>query len=157
MGRQTVIHDWYSRMVLESGFTELYLATGDRTQARSHASELLRLTQATEERTWWAWAWEANARVALAMLDFERARECITTALLEIEGRELPLAAWRVHATGAEISEQMGNSGLAEHHCQLSRATILKIANSLPAEEPLRQTFLSAPLVRSVLDTLYGK
>jgi len=157
MGRQTVIHDWYSRMVLESGFTELYLATGDRTQALSHASELLRLTQATEERTWQAWAWEVNARVALARLDFERARECITTALLEIEGRELPLAAWRVHATGAEISEQMGNSGLAEHHCQLSRATILKIANSLPAEEPLRQTFLSAPLVRSVLDTPYGK
>ena len=157
MGHQTVIHDWYSRMLLESGFTELYLANGDQIQARSHAGELLRLAQATEERTWRAWAWEANARVALAGLDFERARECITTALLEIEGRELPLAAWRVHATGAQISEQMGNSGLAEHHCQLSRATILKIANSLPAEEPLRQTFLSAPLVRSVLDMPYGK
>jgi DNA-binding winged helix-turn-helix (wHTH) protein len=157
MGRQTVIHDWYSRMGLESGFTEFYLANGDRTQAQAHAAELLRLTQATEERTWRAWAWEANARVNLAGLDFERARDCITTALLEIEGRELPLAAWRVHATGAEISEQMGNSGLGEHHRQLSRATILRIANSLPSEEPLRQTFLSAPPVRSVLETFFGR
>jgi hypothetical protein len=28
----------------------------------------------------------------------------------------------------------------------------MKLANSLPAEEPLRQTFLSAPAIRKILD-----
>jgi hypothetical protein len=28
----------------------------------------------------------------------------------------------------------------------------MKLANSMPAEEPLRKTFLSAPLVRQILD-----
>jgi tetratricopeptide (TPR) repeat protein len=156
MNRQTVIHDWYCRMLLESGLTEFWLAKGDLLQARFHAEQLLTITQATAERTWQALAWEANARVAIAELDLQRARDCITKALLRMEGCEVPLAAWRVHATGAELSDHMGNSGLAGYHCELSRATILKLSNSLPAEEPLRKTFLSAAPIRRVLETPYG-
>jgi tetratricopeptide (TPR) repeat protein len=155
MDHQTVIHDWYCRMPLESGLTELWLAKGDLAQARSHAEQLLSITQATAERTWQALACEANARVAFAELDLEKARDWITKALLRMEGIEVPLAAWRVHAAGAEISDYMGNSGLAEYHRQLSRATILKLSNSLPTEEPLRKTFLSAPRIRRVLETSY--
>jgi DNA-binding winged helix-turn-helix (wHTH) protein/tetratricopeptide (TPR) repeat protein len=157
MDRQTVIHDWYRRMQLESARTELWLAKRDLQQARSHAEELLRVTHATAEKTWQALAWEANARVAVAENDLEKARDCITKALLRIEGCEVPLAAWRVHATGADLSEQMGNSGLADYHCQLSRATIIKISNSLETEEPLRKTLLSAPMIRRVLETPHGQ
>src|SRR5271157_6331869 len=39
----------------------------------------------------------------------------------------------------------------AKKHRELSRATIMKLANSLPVEEPLRQIFLSAPIVRKIL------
>jgi len=46
-----------------------------------------------------------------------------------------------------------GNRELAEDQRELSRATILKLANSLPAEEPLRKTLLSAPSVCRVLGT----
>jgi DNA-binding winged helix-turn-helix (wHTH) protein/tetratricopeptide (TPR) repeat protein len=155
MDHKAVIHDWYCRMLLESGFTELWLAKGDLTQARSHADQLLRITEATAERTWQALAWEVNARVAFAELDLEKGRDCITKALLRMEGSEVPLAAWRVHATGAELSDHMGNSGLAEYHRQLSRATILKLSNSLPTEEPLRKIFLSAAPIRRVLETSY--
>jgi len=155
MDHQTVIHDWYCRMLLESGLTELWLAKGDLSQARSHADRLLRITQATAERTWQALAWEANARVAFAERDLEKGRDCITKALLHTEGSEVPLATWRVHATGAELSDHMGNSGLAEYHRQLSRATILKLSNSLPTEEPLRKIFLSAAPIRRVLETSY--
>jgi tetratricopeptide (TPR) repeat protein len=156
MDHKAVIHDWYCRMLLESGLTELWLARGDLAEARSHADQLLRITQATAERTWQALAWEANARVAFAELDLEKGRDCITKALLRMEGSEVSLAAWRVHATGAELSDHMGNSGLAEYHRQLSRATILKLSNSLPTEEPLRKTFLSAAPIRRVLETSYG-
>jgi tetratricopeptide (TPR) repeat protein len=156
MDRHTVIYDWYCQILLKSGLTEFWLAKGDLPQARSHAECLLKRTQATPERTWQALAWEANARVAAAEHDLEKARDCITKALLGMEGWEVPLAAWRVHATGAELSDHMGNSGLAEYHCQLSRATIFKLSNSLPLEDPLRKAFLSAPAVRRVLETSYG-
>ena len=59
--------------------------------------------------------------------------------------------AGRVHATAAELNERTGNSGVADHHRDLSRATILRLAQSLPEAEPLRCTFLSAPAVAKVL------
>jgi Transposase IS66 family len=62
------------------------------------------------ERTWQAWAWEANARVAIAEPDLEKARHCITKALLLMESWEIPLAAWRVHSTAAELSDHMGTA-----------------------------------------------
>ena len=68
-----------------------------------------------------------------------------------MKGFEVPLAAWRVHATAAALYKRMGKSDVAEQHRALSRATILQLANSLPADEPLRSTFLSAPAVVQVL------
>jgi hypothetical protein len=49
------------------------------------------------------------------------------------------------------LYERTGKSGEADHHRALSRATILQLAQSLPAAEPLRHTFLSAPAVVKVL------
>jgi hypothetical protein len=71
--------------------------------------------------------------------------------LVTIEDVEIPLAAWRVHATAAVLNECTGKSGEADHHRALSRTTILQLAQSLPAAAPLRHTFLSAPAVMKVL------
>ena len=68
-----------------------------------------------------------------------------------MEGFEAPLAAWRVHATAFELYRNSGDRDLAERHLALSRETVMKLANSLPTEEPLRQTYLSAPVVREIL------
>jgi hypothetical protein len=68
-----------------------------------------------------------------------------------MEGFEVPLAAWRVHATAFELYQNSGDRDLAERHLALSRATIMKLANSMSAEEPLRRTFLSAPMIRKIL------
>jgi hypothetical protein len=68
-----------------------------------------------------------------------------------MQGSEVPLANWRVHATAAELYARLGNQDLAEHHRESSRATILQLANSLPADEPLRQTFLSSAMVFNIL------
>jgi hypothetical protein len=83
--------------------------------------------------------------------DRKRAQECTAKALSTMEGFEVPLAAWRVQATATEFYELRGNRESADHHRQLSRASILKLSNSLPVEEPLRKTFLSAPPVAKIL------
>jgi hypothetical protein len=146
-----VIHDWYWKMLLESGFTEAWLGKGDLGQARVSAERFLEVTQQTSEHTWQALAWNAIARVAMAQHDSQRAQVCITNALTAMEGYEVPLAHWRVHGTAFELYERMEDNKAAEEHRQLSRATIMKLANSMPTDEPLRGIFLSAPAIRRIL------
>lgn len=146
-----VVRDWYGRMPLQWALTELQLARGDLTRAREEGEAFLAVTGATAERTWQALAWDANARIAIASLDLNRAEDCITKGLSAMDGFETPLAAWRVHATAAELSDRRDDNRAAHYHRELSRATVLKLANSLAAEDPLRQTFLSAPEPRNIL------
>jgi tetratricopeptide (TPR) repeat protein len=143
---------WYWRMPLENALTELWLAKGDLAQARQQAERSLAIALASAEHMWQALAWEANARVAMAELDVARARDCIAKALSAMEGFEVPLAAWRVHAAASELCRYAGDRDLAERHLAVSCETIMKLANSLPAEEPLRGIFLSAPMIRKILD-----
>jgi len=56
-----------------------------------------------------------------------------------MEGFEVPLAAWCVCATAFELYQNSGDRDLAERHLALSRETIMKLANSLPEVESLRQ------------------
>jgi tetratricopeptide (TPR) repeat protein len=142
---------WYWRMPIENALTELWLTKGDLDRARPQAERALAIALASAERMWQALAWEANARVAMASFDVPRARDCIAKALSALEGFETPLAAWRVHATASEYCGNTGDRDSAERHLSLSRETIMKLANSLPTEEPLRQTFLSSPRVERVL------
>ena len=151
MDRQPVINDWYCRLMLEEALTELWLAKGDLSHARPEAEHFLELTLATAERTWQALAWEASARVAIAQRELQRAQNCIDHALAAMEGFEVPLAAWRVHGSAAELYRRRGNNGSAGRHRALARATVLELANSLADHEPLRVTFLSAQSVRNIL------
>jgi tetratricopeptide (TPR) repeat protein len=157
MDRSAVIFVWIWRMPLESALTELWLAKGDLAQARPQAERFLAITLATAEHTWQALAWEVNARVAMAELDLTEAQDCVANGLSAMEGFEVPLAAWRVHATAFELYQNSGDRDLAERHLGLSRETVMKLANSLPTEEPLRQTFLSAPVVRKILSNNFEK
>ena len=69
-----------------------------------------------------------------------------------MEDFELPLARWRVHGTAADLFARAGDTAVAESHCELGRATVMSLANSLEPEDPLRMTFLSAPAVHRVLE-----
>jgi DNA-binding winged helix-turn-helix (wHTH) protein/tetratricopeptide (TPR) repeat protein len=144
---------WYWRMPLECALAELWLAKGDLAQARPQAERFLEIALASAEHMWQALAWEANARLAVAELDRTRAQDSIAKALSAMEGFEVPLARWRVHATAGELYRNSGDRDLAERHIALSRETIMKLANSLPADEPLRQIFLSAPMISKILGT----
>jgi DNA-binding winged helix-turn-helix (wHTH) protein/tetratricopeptide (TPR) repeat protein len=151
MERQMVTNDWYCRLFVESALTELWIGKGEVVQARLQAERFLGVTLTTAERTWQALAWEANARVALIELDGVRAQDCITKALSAMEGFDAPLAAWRVHASAFELYRYLGDQNLAECHRVRSRDIIMKLANSLPLEEPLQRIFLSTPMVRKIL------
>ena len=87
----------------------------------------------------------------MAERDLHRAEHCIDRALATMKGFEVPLGAWRVHGAAAELYGRAGNNEAAGHHRALARATILKLANSLADDEPLRATFLSAPSVRGIV------
>jgi hypothetical protein len=114
--------------------TELWLAKGDLTEARIEGERFLEVTLATAERTWQALAWETNARIAILDANLDRAGDCIAEALSTMQGFEVPQAAWRVHATAAELSRAGNKSVSADHHRELSRATILKLTDSLAVE-----------------------
>jgi hypothetical protein len=147
-----VFFDWYWRMPLAGGISELWLATGDRSRAQLEAGRFLEISLATADRHWQGLAWEVNSRVALENRDLPRARDCIAKALATVQGFEVPLAGWRVHATAARIDEESGNLEAARSHRDVSRVTILRLANSLPEQEPLRESFLSAPAVARILN-----
>lgn len=151
MDRQMVCVDWWCRLYVESALTELWIDKGDLDRARAQGERFLQLALATAERTFQSWAWEASARVAMAQGDHERARECVARALATMEGFELPVAEWRVHATAAALESMISNGESARQHLEMSRATIVKIADSLGPQEPLRGTFLSAPRIAELL------
>jgi hypothetical protein len=151
MDQHPTITDWYNRMPLQWTLTEVWLSKGELEKARIEAEQFLTVTLASEERTFRALAFETNARIAIAEQKFARAQDLTTKALEAMAGFEVPLAHWRVHGTAAELHRRLGNRDLADRHRESSCATIMKLANSLPAEEPLRNTFLSAPLVSKIL------
>jgi hypothetical protein len=68
-----------------------------------------------------------------------------------MEGFEVPLAGWRVHATAAEVFRRAEKTKSSQRHGEISRVAILKLANSLAPEDPLRKTFLSALSVTKIL------
>jgi len=147
-----VFLDWYWRMQLELALTQHWLANDDLASAQSEAAQLLGLALRTVDRTWHGIAWEISARVALATGDQDRALDYITTAVSTVEGFEVPLAAWQVHATAADINMRLGRRTASDSHRDASRVTILRLADSLAGHETLRETFLNAPAVSDVLD-----
>jgi Anaphase-promoting complex subunit 5 len=151
MNSHKIMMHWYYRMPLELALTEVWLGKKDLIRARQEAERFLNSATATAERTWQALAWEVNARVAMAEIDLKRAQDCVSRALVTMEGFEVPLAGWRVHATAAEVFQRAKDTESSQRHREISRAAILKLANSLAPEEPLRKSFLSALPVTEIL------
>jgi len=153
VNRSAVTFDWYCQLLLGLGFAELWLAKGDLVRAREEAQRLLNRTLSTAERTWQALALEVNTRIALAAKEVDQAQDYMCEALEKMQGFDLPIAEWVVHATAADMYECMGRSELAERHSGMSRSTIERLAMSLQADNALRRTFLTAAPVRKILES----
>jgi len=90
-----------------------------------------------------------NARLEWPTLTDEctrRHRKGVCYGRLEVSAGRLARSRHAPSFTG-----RMKSRELAERQLALSRKTIMKLANSLPAEEPLRHIFLSAPKIRKIL------
>ncbi|MBZ5725239.1 MAG: AAA family ATPase [Acidobacteriia bacterium] len=140
--RERVLSDWFWKLPLQLGLTELFLASGELQAAREEAERFLTLASETAECTWRALAHHARARVAILERDPLGARREIARGLEAIEGREAPLAAWRLHALAAEV---MGEPS----HLAQARAAILRLAGSLAADDPLRACLLAHTPIRA--------
>ena len=151
MRQQPLMDDWFRSLPLQAAFVELWLQKGDLRQARQEAERFLEVSLGTAEHTYQGLAWDSAARVAIAGEDWVQAERDITRGLSTIEGYEVPLASWRLHGTAAELCTRAGSYETAERHRDVSRATIMKLANSLDPRDPLQKTFLSAAPVRRIL------
>ena len=151
MDGQTVITDWYRRLVLQWALTNLWLARGDLARAREEGDVFLERASATVEATWRGLACEANARIALASHDLERAMDLSQKGVDAVERVEAPVAAWQVYATATEVARAQGDLATSASRREKSREIIRKLAASLGANAELRHTFLAAPAVRQVV------
>ncbi len=143
--------DFYLRMPLLHGLGEYRLERGDIDRAHGVATELCEAAVQPGERTWMALGARLLARVAAARGDHDRARAEIARALVTLEGAEAPLAAWRVHATAAELCELRGEPGEAPRAWEASAETLRQLAASLADYPALRQRFLESPAALRIL------
>jgi DNA-binding winged helix-turn-helix (wHTH) protein/tetratricopeptide (TPR) repeat protein len=142
---------WYWRMQAELGTAEIWLSAGDFTNASREADGFLRSALSTSEPNMQALAWEIKARVAAAEKAFDGAREYIDNALKIIESFDIPLTAWRVHATAWDLCEHEADYERGACHRERAREVITRLAASFEPDEPLRESLLAAPSVRRIM------
>ena len=142
---------WIWRMHAELGLCNVWLASGSLRKARFEADRLRRSALSTAEPNLHALAWDVDARVAMAEKDWKGAEEKIETALTILLKFEIPVTAWRVHATRSDLCRRARNEAAAEAHRAQAETIILALANSFAPDDPLRDAFLAAAPVRRIL------
>ena len=138
---------WLWRMTARHGLADAWLIRGSPAEARRHAGVLLEAALASADPHSHAFAWELQARVAAAGQDRQAAEGAIRQALDVLEAHDVPTMAWRVHATAWEV---LGDA----LHLERAATCVGALADSFPAGEPLRETFLSAAPVKRIVDNL---
>ena len=151
MDSHAALLDWNTRFWQRWALTNVCLSTGDHARGREEAKLFVANACATEERTWQGLAWETHARIALASHDLSGGQESIERALDSIRGFEVPVAAWQIHATAADVAAARGDEPSANSHRKASRETIHALVSSLERDDRLRQTFLAEPRVATSL------
>lgn len=136
-----VMLSWYWRIPLQLDLVEACLRQEDLPRARQEADQIRQLAMATAERTWQGLAWETSARVAMHEGDLARADHDIARALEVIEGYDVPLAAWRVHATAAVLYARNQDEPWERHHRTRSQEVVQSLSRSLDGRPALQQIF----------------
>lgn len=142
---------WHWRMHAQLGMSETRLQAGDISNARLEVDNLLKSALSIAEPNMQALAWETKARVAGAEKDSSGARQCIEKALAILDQFDIPVTAWRVHATAWDLSSHAGQTEKAETHRARARESIMRLADSFDQGEPLRVSLLTAAPVQRIL------
>ncbi|MBI4905079.1 MAG: AAA family ATPase [Acidobacteria bacterium] len=141
---------WHFRLHAQAGLTETRLQAGDIADAHREADDFLASVPEGADPNLRALAWEMQARVARAEKDRNAARGYIGNALSILDKFDVPVAGWQVHRTAGDLYAE-GDRARAGEHWRRAQELILRIADSLGHEEPLRESLLAAPPVRRVL------
>jgi DNA-binding winged helix-turn-helix (wHTH) protein/tetratricopeptide (TPR) repeat protein len=142
---------WQRRMLARLGLTETLLAMGELARAAAEAEQLIADVTEFGDCYLRARAFELHARLAAVSGRAIQAEQRVRAALEAVTRLDVPLVAWRVHGTAWDILRGT-NTAEAERQRAAAEGAIYRLANSLAEVEPLRQSFLTAPLVRRVLD-----
>lgn len=143
--------DWLLKMPLYQLQAEYWQSVGCPDRTAEAAGRLCDLAGPPGGRTFLAHGYRLLAEIALAGADLARAEADLARALAALEDTETPLAAWRVHATAAELHDRQGRAAEAEVCRDRGAAVIHALADSLDAADPLRRSLLAAAPVRTIL------
>ena len=130
-------------MPLRHALSEYWLSQAAFEPARQEAKRLCELAVQPGERTYLALGKSTLAKIALAEQQWEQAEAELSQALVVLEGADVPLAAWRVYATAAQLYEQCGRSTEARRYWTRSAAVRTRLADSLGNALELRQALLA--------------
>jgi DNA-binding winged helix-turn-helix (wHTH) protein/tetratricopeptide (TPR) repeat protein len=141
---------WYWRTHAHVGLVHAWLQSAQIGRARAEADDLTNTARGIGDPNLQALAWDACALVAIAESQLTEAGECLERAFAALARFEVPICAWRVHATASELHRRLGQTEQAAVHRQHARSHIAALAESLAPDEPLRAAMLRAPSVRRV-------
>jgi DNA-binding winged helix-turn-helix (wHTH) protein/tetratricopeptide (TPR) repeat protein len=142
---------WRWRLRAQLGCIEARLHAGDVAAARIELDAFRDAALAAGEPNMHAFAWDTGARVAVARQDHTDALRCIERALAVVGRFDIPVVAWRVHATAWDVYNRAGESERAASHREQAKAAILRLANSFEEGEALRESLLTAEPVQRIL------
>jgi DNA-binding winged helix-turn-helix (wHTH) protein/tetratricopeptide (TPR) repeat protein len=141
---------WHWRMHARLGLCETRLQAGDLPNARIQVESFLESALSMADPNMQVLAWEARARVAIADKDRARALACIESALAILDKFDIPVVAWRVHATAWDLYSHAEEHERAEGHRARAKEVIMRLADSFEQGEPLRESLLTAVPVRRI-------
>jgi hypothetical protein len=144
-----VFMDWYWRIIARWGLAHAWLESGDIRHAKIETEALFEAANACGNVVMCALAWDARARVAMAGGDDQFADESVRNAFALLDNGRAPIAAWRIHATPANLATRKREPVAAEEHRKAAYNIIACLTDSYEVGHPLRETLLSArPLSR---------
>lgn len=143
--------DWYWRNIARFGLSGAWLASGEIDKATSEAEALLQAALATPDPALQAFAWDINARVAMANRNWQRALECVQSSFQVAGAQQVPLVAWRMHVTAYDLHQELGKSQEALRHKASAAEILVALAHSFPEDEPQRDSLLADPVTRKII------
>lgn len=142
---------WYWRLQAQLGIANAWLAAANLTKARDEADHFLQSALSTSDPNLQTLAWDLDTRVAMAEKNRKRAEDSLEKGLAILKEFEIPVAAWRVHATAYDLYRQTRKHS-AEPQRARAEVYIRALTDSFAPDEPLRTTFLTAAPVCRILN-----
>lgn len=142
---------WYWRLQAQLGIANAWLAAGNVHNSQTGAELFSEFALSTSDPNLHALAWDLEARIAGAQRNRKLAEDSLERGLAILEQFEIPVTAWRVHATAYDLYRQKTKK-LAEMHRARAEGYIRKLADSFAPDEPLRNSLVSARSIRRILN-----